>query len=342
MGGRYCSALMTDLVIQSLRGDAVESSHRVHAVVIDAGGRRVAASGDPAFPTFLRSAAKPFQALPLVEDGVVPAFGIAHDELALACASHNSEKRQVEIVRGLLERIGCSERDLACGPHRPLSLDLAVRGPDDPRATDEVPRTPIASNCSGKHSGMLALAKHHGWPTAGYERADHPVQRRCREEMARWSGVRPETIVTGVDGCGVVCFQVPLEKMALAYARFGASGDTAPRAIVAAMQAHPELVGGVGRLDTMAMQTYGAELLVKVGAEGVYGAALPRRGLGIALKVEDGHGRAAMAALVAILGQLGLEPAPREALDRFAEFGIENTRGRIVGSLRPTGALALV
>lgn len=331
---------MTDLVIQSLRGDAVESVHRVHAVVVDADGRRVAASGDPAFPTFLRSAAKPFQALPLVEDGVVEAFGIAQDELALACASHNSEKRQVDIVRGLLERIGCSEGDLACGPHRPLAFDLAVRGPDDPPAVDEVPRTPLASNCSGKHTGMLALATHQGWPTAGYERADHPVQHRCREEMARWSGVRPEAIVTGVDGCGVVCFQLPLDKMAHAYARFGASDDAGPRAIVTAMQAHPELVGGIGRLDTIAMQTYGAELLLKVGAEGVYGAALPRRALGLALKVEDGHGRAAMAALVAVLDQLGLEPSPRDALDRFAEFGIENTRGRIVGSLRPSGALA--
>jgi len=329
-------------VIQSLRGDAVESVHHVHAVVVDAGGRRVATSGDPTFPTFLRSAAKPFQALPLVEDGVIRAFGIAQDELALACASHNSEKRQVDIVRGLLERIGCTEEDLACGPHRPLSLDLAIRRPDDPPAVDEVPRTPLASNCSGKHTGMLALAKHHGWPTAGYERADHPVQIRCREEVARWSRVRPEAIVAGVDGCGVVCFQLPLDAMALAYARFGASEDAGPRAIVAAMQAHPELVGGIGRLDTIAMQTYGSELLLKVGAEGVYGAALPRRGLGIALKVEDGHGRGAMAALVTILDQLGLEPAPREALDRFAEFGIENTRGRIVGSLRSSGALAFV
>lgn len=331
-----------DLRVVSERGGAVESIHRVHVVVSDVSGKRVATSGDPAFPAFLRSAAKPFQALPLVVDGVVERFAMREEELALACASHNSEARQVKIVAGLLRRIGCAEDDLVCGPHRPLSFDLAVRGPDDPPPTDEVPRTSLESNCSGKHTGMLALALHHGWPTAGYERADHPVQQRCLQEVARWAELPIENVVTAVDGCGVVCFQLPVDRMAAAYARLGASDDTAARAIVHAMQSHPELVAGTARLCTLAMQAYPGELLCKVGAEGVYGAALPKRGLGIAIKVEDGNARAAMMTLVSVLGQLGLEPSPAAALSRFAEFPVENTRGVAVGSFHATGALAFV
>src|SRR5207244_12700989 len=163
---------------------------------------------------FWRSGAKPFQALPLVLDGVTERFGMTQEELALCCASHSSEPRHVELVRQLLGKIGCSERDLLCGPHPPLSdrvaQDYATRG---------VRLTAVYSNCSGKHAGMLALARHHGWPVEFYTRPDHPVQQRLLSEVAEWSGVERSRIGTATDGCGVVCYALPLRNMAGAYAR---------------------------------------------------------------------------------------------------------------------------
>lgn len=305
--------------------------------VVDPGGRIVARSGKPELVTFLRSAAKPFQAIPLVADGAVERFNITSQQLALACASHNSEPEQVAIVSQWLQRIGCQESDLACGPHRPLWLDLAV--PSEVKGLTDVPRTPVASNCSGKHTGMLALARHHGWPTAGYALANHPVQRRCLEEMIRWSGAAPGEVGVAVDGCGVLCFSMPLARMATAFVRLAVSDEPAARTVARAMMQHPELIAGRGRLCTAAMRTYMGDVIVKLGAEGVYGAAFPRRGIGVALKVEDGHYWSAVVAMVAVLQQLKLDPAPRDALAAYHEIPIRNTRGAVVGSLVATGAL---
>jgi L-asparaginase II len=330
---------VSSLLIEARRGPARESLHRVSVAVMDGAGNCVAWSGDRHFPTFLRSAAKPFQAIPLVADGAVERFAISQAELALTTASHNSELRQVSMVRGLLDRIGCQESDLACGPHRPLALDLTVPPPGEPPPTDLVPASPIASNCSGKHTGMLTLARTHGWPVAGYQQSGHPVQRRCREEVIRWSGVEASDIAEGVDGCGVVSFRIPLDAMATAFARFGTTDDPAAVAVRRAMSTHPELVAGRNRLCTELMRRYWGEVIAKVGADGVYGVALPGRGLGIGIKVEDGHGRATMAALIAVLDQLGLAPPPSETLPRFARFPILNTRGLEVGELAASGSL---
>src|SRR5947209_7220492 len=199
--------------VEQIRGGVVESSHTVHAAVVDREGRLVAWAGDPDLVTFWRSAAKPFQAVPLVTDGVVERFKISTAELALCCASHSSEPGQVALVRELLAKIGCSEGDLLCGSHPPLSERVA-----QDYATRGVRLTAAYSNCSGKHAGMLALARHHGWPVEFYTRRDHPVQQRCLTEVARWSEVPVERVGTAVDGCGVVCFAIPLRNMALAYA----------------------------------------------------------------------------------------------------------------------------
>jgi len=328
------------LIIQSLRGTTAESVHRVSVAVVDASGRRVAWAGDPMFPTFLRSAAKPFQAMPSVMDGAVERFSVTAEELAVACASHNSERRQVAIVRGLLERIDCTEADLACGPHRSLAVDLGVRIEGEQVPGDLEPPSSLASNCSGKHTLMLSLARARGWPVAGYHTPDHPVQQRCREEMARWSGVAPEAIDEGTDGCGVVSFRLPLEGMARAFVRLAVSDEPAAQTIRSAMLAHPELVAGRQRLCTAVMQAYPGEIVAKVGADGVYGVGLPTRGWGLALKVEDGDNRCAMVALVAVLAQLDLTPDPRESLERFAAFPVLNTRGEQVGTMRAHGALA--
>lgn len=346
---------MTELRVQSLRGRVVESVHRVSVAVVDASGRLKARSGDAELVTFARSAAKPFQALPLLEDGAAERFGVRDDELAMVCASHSSEPGQVELVRGLLTRIGLAESDLACGPHRPLSLDLSL--PDEPgRAETSAnerrsavparagPRSSgsVENNCSGKHTGMLALAIHHGWPTAGYHESTHPVQRRCKETVARWANLAADRVGEGTDGCGVVSFALPLASLALAYARLGASPEPAPRRVVAAMTQRPDLVAGRGRPCTALMQAYPGRVLAKVGAAGVYGATLLDRGLGIALKVEDGDTWAAVLALWAVLEQLGLDPAPSQALPRFAAMPVRNTRGETVGSLEVSGRLTFL
>src|SRR5213594_3909123 len=204
------------MCVEQLRGAVVEAWHDVHVAVVDGAGALVAGTGDPELVTFWRSAAKPFQALPLVEDGVVERFGLTGEDLALACASHSSEPGQVAGVRELLGKIGCSERDLLCGPHPPLSEAVAQE-----YQTRGLRLTAVYSNCSGKHAGMLALARHHGWPTEFYTRHEHPVQQRCLAEVQHWTELPKHEIRTAVDGCGVVCYGLPLRNMAGAYARLG-------------------------------------------------------------------------------------------------------------------------
>ena len=351
--------------VEQRRGSFVESVHRVHVAVVDAQGTLVARSGDPDLVTFWRSAAKPFQALPLVLDGIVDRFHLTREDLALACASHSSEARQVDLVREFLQRVGCSERDLRCGPHTPLSdavaKDYETRG---------VRLSAIYSNCSGKHTGMLALARGHDWPTEFYWRPEHPVQQRCLAEVSRWSGVAAERIGMAVDGCGVVCFALPLRNMALAYARltiadFGLriadsqrkvdpgsdlaspirnpqstirnsqSAFRTPHSVVEAMLRHPDLIAGEGRPCTDMMRAHPGRVITKVGADGVYSAVLVHEGLGITLKVEDGHGPSAALAIAAVLEQLGLHPQPAS----LAARPTLNTRGETVGELRVSGEL---
>lgn len=327
--------------IESTRGELVESVHRVSVAVVDPAGRLVASAGDTALVSFWRSAAKPFQAMPLVADGAADHFGFGPRELALACASHSSEPMHVELAEQMLRLVGVSETDLACGPHPPLAGTLTDLSPRIPGAM-----TPRWSNCSGKHVGMLALARHHGWPKAGYEREAHPVQARCLEAIAEWTGQPRETIRLAIDGCTAVCHGLPLAAMALAYARLGASEDPSARRIREAMMGHPGLVAGTGRLCTDLMAAYPGLVLAKVGADGIYGAALPNARLGVALKVEDGDMRSARPALLAVLRQLvdrkKLELPGGDwpgAVAHHAELPTVNTRGEITGVLRANGVL---
>jgi L-asparaginase II len=333
---------MASLSVFAERNGIVESVHRVSVAVVSAEGELRARAGDPDFVAFIRSAAKPFQALPLLEDGAAERFGISDEELALICGSHNSEPAQVDIVQALLTRLGLGESDLACGPHRPLSADMALADATPPESKPARGAGRLASNCSGKHTGMLALALHHGWPTRGYHEAGHPVQRRCRQVLAHWADLPETSVNEGLDGCGVLTFAIPLRSLALAYARLAGSNEPAPRRIARAMMAHPHLVAGTGRPCTVLMRAYPGRVLAKVGAEGVYGAALPEQRLGIGLKVEDGHTWASVVALWAVLEQLGLDPPPRVKEPLFAEVPLRNTRGETVGALRASGKLSFV
>ena len=336
---------MNDLRVETVRGPLVESVHQVSAVVVDADGRRVAWSGDPDMVTFWRSSAKPFQAIPLVDDGAADRFGFSEVELALACASHSSEPVHLETVDRMLAKIGCHESDLACGGHPPLSEAVAQRV-----ARDGAELTPRWSNCSGNHAGMLALAVHHGWPVAGYNRRGHPVQDRVLEEVSRWTDVPVTDLQQGLDGCDTVCFGLPLANMALAYARLGVSAEPAVVRVREAMTGNPAIVGGVGRPCTDIMSAAGGTVVAKIGAEGVYGASVIGRvkgdGLGIALKVRDGGMRSAPIGLIAILQQLedhGLLTSSGRSwlgvLEPHATVTLTNTKGLVTGELRSAGEL---
>ena len=324
-------------VIEVVRGGIVESRHRVHVAVADERGALVASCGEPGLEVFYRSAAKPFQALPLVEDGVAERFGFTEEELALCCASHEGEPAHLTGARSILARCGLDESFLRCGPHAPFSereANALVRAGEEPR--------PLHNNCSGKHAGMLALAVARGWDPEGYHEMGHPVQRRMLAEVSRWAGVPEAEVGTAVDGCGVVCFSLPLSAMAASFARFAAAAHRgeAPARIVAAMVRHPFMVGGTGRACTEVMMRTGPAAFVKLGAEGVYGGGLPRRGLGFAIKVSDGSRRAVEVALVRVLFALGvLDEGGLEGLARFARPRVRNTRGEEVGEIRATFGL---
>jgi L-asparaginase II len=281
------------------RGHTVESRHRAHAVAVQ-DGTVIAEAGDGGLVTFLRSAAKPIQALPLAR--ALPE--LLEEELAIACASHLARPEQLAAVRSLLDRAPAGDDELECGP-----------AGDPPEA--------IKHNCSGKHAGMLALCRAHGWDSRGYRLPSHPCQRAMLAEVAGSADLDHDEIETGTDGCGVVAFALPLERMALAFARLERldGGDR----VAAAMRAQPALIRGPDAVDTALMRAHEG-WIAKGGAEGVICAAGPR-GLGIALKIEDGTGRAIGPAFAAFLARLGY---PVAKLDRAA---VANSRGEVVGEI---------
>jgi L-asparaginase II len=329
---------MSELRVEATRGELVESVHRVSVAVVDVSGRLVAAAGDPSRVAYWRSSAKPFQAVPLIDDGAADAFGFGDDELALACASHSSEPMHRAVAAGMLRRIGAPESALACGPHPPISPAVAEQA-----IREGVTLTPVWSNCSGKHAGMLALARHHGWPWEGYQLEGHPLQDRLRAEVARWTGVRAAAIPTAVDGCTTVTFGLPLTAMAQAWARLGGSSEAAPSRLRRAMTARPDLVAGTGRLCTELMTVMPGQVLTKIGAAGIYCAAVPPLGLGVALKVADGDSEVSGVALLAVLAAVSHRVAPGAfdwaPLAAHAARPILNTRGGRVGSLRSAGLM---
>ena len=319
--------------VEVLRGDVVEARHTVHVAVADAHGRVVARAGNGNGLTYYRSAAKPFQALPLVEEGIVRRFGISLPELALCCASHEGEPEHVATARSILSKIGIDEALIRCGSQLPFGADasqeLLMLGGQ---------AMPIHNNCSGKHAGMLALAVGMGWNPVDYHLPGHPVQDRMLREILRWTGLGETEVATGVDGCGVVCFAVPLFQIAKSFARFSvaAADNEGPAEIVRAMTTHPFMVGGTGRACTQVMEVAAGKAFVKLGAEGTYIGGIPASGLGFAIKVEDGGRRAVEVALVKVLEELGvLTEAAVTAISHHGNPIVYNTRGEAVGEIRP-------
>jgi L-asparaginase II len=288
------------IVVEVRRNGVVEAGHRVHAVAVRE-GEIVAAAGDPVQACFMRSSSKPLQALPLVRSR----DDLPDDELAVACASHRDTPEQIAAVRALLARAEATEDDLELGPQEGRPPEL------------------IHNNCSGNHAGMLALCRAHGWPTEGYRLPDHPVQQTCLDAHAEAAELEPGEIRTGVDGCGIVTFELTLERMAHAFSRLASlpGGDR----VASAMRARPDLVGGPDGADYFLMRE-APGWLAKGGAEGLLCAAGPD-GTGIAIKTEDGSSRAHAPALAALLARLGID------LPDFAARPILNTRGDRVGEI---------
>ncbi len=323
-----------DNAVQVVRGAILESIHTVHAAVVDSNGTLRASVGNPDFVTYFRSGAKPFQAAPLVRDGALDRFGITLEELALCCGSHSGEPHHLQIVTSMLAKVGVDAESLVCGPHPPIHersrRDLAEEGIEPGR---------LHNNCSGKHLGMLALARSHGWETLGYNRPEHPVQGRILSELSRWAGVPLEAIALGTDGCGVVCFALPLHQMAFAYANLSSAarrGERDATYIVGAMTSYPDMVAGTGRLCTELMECTAGRLLAKSGAEGLYFVGVPGAELGVALKVEDGSSRAVGPAVLSVLRQLDLiSEDDLGILSAHAYPDLVNTCGDVVGQIRP-------
>jgi L-asparaginase II len=288
------------IVVEVRRSGVVEAVHRVHAVAVQ-GGEVVEAAGDPELTCFMRSSSKPLQALPLVR----ARDDLPDDELAIACASHHDTPQQVAAVRALLSRAEATEDDLELGPQ------------------EGRPPGRIHNNCSGNHAGMLALCGAQAWPTEGYRLPEHPVQQACLDVHAEAAEVEPGELATGTDGCGIVTFELTLERMAHAFSRL----ESLPGGVrvATAMRARPDLVGGPDGVDYLLMRD-APGWLAKGGAEGLLCAAGPD-GLGLALKTEDGASRAHGPALASFLGPLGVD------LPGLAQRPVLNTRGERVGTI---------
>ena len=332
------------ILVEVTRGPLVESRHRGAVAVTDAEGTQVFAMGDVAAPVFPRSAIKALQALPLVEQGAADRYGLSDEELALACASHSGEAAHVAGVESMLAKAGLNPSALRCGAHWPISQPAAAA-----LARTGAPSA-LHNNCSGKHAGFLCLAcaieADSGVDHSEYFRPEHPVQRQVRAVLEELTGAVLGEERCAIDGCSVPTWAVPLQNLAVAFAKFGTGRGLAPARARAAARfrracaQQPWYVAGTGRFCTDIMRLFGARVFVKTGAEGVYCGALPGEGLGIALKCDDGGSRAAQAIMAAVIARfLPLDAAERAALAPLMQPSLRNWSGIEVGKVRVTEAL---
>lgn len=338
--------MSAEVLARVIRGDTVESIHRGHLIVLGGDGEKIHSAGNPRTVTFIRSSAKPFQAVPFLTTGACDEYEFSEEELALACASHSGERIHVRIAEQMLARIGMNEAYLRCGAHLPFNEKEAER-----MMREGEPPTQLHNNCSGKHAAMLAVVKLMDGDLQTYEQPNHPVQRAILEAVAAFTGVPAKKIKIAVDGCAAPNFALPVEAMARGFLNLisppedmDAGLRKAAARIVAAMVKFPELIGGTERLDTMLMQAAEGKIISKVGADGVWlCAVLPGdkwpKGLAIGLKIEDGDDRRARPVVaVEILRQLGVIPA--DALPDISPMAIKNRRGDIVGEVVPNVSVA--
>jgi L-asparaginase II len=343
---------MNPVLVEVWRGNSIESEHAGALAVLDADGGVLLALGDIDRPVFPRSAVKALQALPLVESDAADRLALNDDELAIACASHNGEPEHARIAAGMLAKAGVDEGVLECGAHWPYS-EAAVR---ELAAQGRSP-TALNNNCSGKHAGFVCLAcALMGWNDSGldlrqyvkgYVKPEHPVMREVTDALQSTTGFDLANSPRGTDGCSIPTYGIPLRHLARAFARFGSGAGLregqarAARRLRAAVAKSPFMVGGTDRFDTLVMQRFGERVFCKVGAEGVYCAALPDRGLGVAIKISDGNNaRAAEVVMATVIESLVARDGDEQAfIRRYSDVRLKNWNGIEVGSLQATDAL---
>lgn len=340
---------MNPILVDVMRGSTVESTHRGAIAVVDADGAVLASLGDIERPIFPRSAVKVLQALPLVASGAADQVGLSDEELAIACASHGGEEIHAQTAARMLAKAGLDADALECGAHWPYfegaARALAARG--------EQP-SPLHNNCSGKHAGFLCLAcamHGHGQTLRGYAKgyvaAEHPVMREVSAALQATTGFDVNSTARGTDGCSIPTYAIPLRHLALAFARVATGVGLSPghaqaaQRLRAAVASAPFLVAGSGRFDTRVMERLGARVFCKVGAEAVFCAALPERGLGVAIKIDDGNtARAAEVVMAAAIEALVLlDDADSVFMRGLSEPKLQNWNGIHVGALRATDTL---
>jgi L-asparaginase II len=328
------SNMANPVLVEVTRGGIIESRHAGAYAVVDANGKMIRSAGDIDQAIFPRSAIKAFQCLPIIESGAAEAYGFTDEEIALACASHSGEPRHVRAAREMLRKSGSSEDQYECGAHWPHELHAH----HDLIRENSAP-LPVHNNCSGKHAGMLALAKKLGVDPKGYTTRDHQVQRVIARTISELCDVDTDALTCGIDGCSVPTWAIPLRHLALGFARFASGTDPsagrkkATERIIAAVRDYPFMVAGTDRYCTRLMQAV-PRAFVKTGAEGVFCGAVPHAGLGIALKCDDGAHRASEAAMAAVLAALPVwTDEEHKALQSFARVELRNWRKIPVGDV---------
>lgn len=329
------------VTVEVTRGQLVESRHRGLAVVVDAEGQVVLSAGDIEAAVFPRSACKAMQALPLVESGAADAFGFGDRELALACSSHSGEPEHVATAASMLKAAGRGEADLECGAHWSFDQQTIIA-----QARTLAHPTALHNNCSGKHSGFVCTCAHMGEDPKGYSTYDHPLQQSIRAIMEDLTGAVLGPDNCGTDGCSIPTYAVPLRGLAQGFAKLGTGQGLAPiraaaaRRLIEACMAEPFYVAGTKRFCTRLMQVAPGKIFAKTGAEGVFCAVLPEKGLSFAVKAEDGATRAAEAMIAALLARhFERDSAEQAALLRLSSYGMRNWNGIEVGQVRVTDVL---
>ncbi len=315
------------------RSGETESLHRGHVVVVK-DNAILHAWGNPDTPVFVRSAAKPFQMLPFLERGLGDRYGVSQAELAILIASHSGTPEHVEVIRGLMKKLGVDEGELRCGPHAPYDVPSSIaiaRAGDKPK--------PVHNNCSGKHVGFVRLARELGIESSHYLDPDVTSQHEVKAAVLSMTGVAESDLFVGIDGCGAPTFRMPLVGLARGFARVGTPSGCPPerakhlRAMVSAVTSFPRLFSGPGRLEEALLTALPGRVFPKNGAEGVYAIGLPGTGLGLAIKVEDGHERGYFPVVIDLLQRLGVLTEVPELLEPFRRKPIVNTQKLVVGHI---------
>jgi L-asparaginase II len=334
----------TAILANVYRGSLVESFHHGAIAVVDASGRLVASLGDPQLTTYARSTAKLIQAIPVLESGAAEAFDLTDDEVALICASHNAEVEHTDQASRILSKAGVDQSYLQCGPHYPYHAGTAEKM----REKGEKPRS-IHNNCSGKHSGMLTLAKHLAVPLENYAEIEHPIQQRNLQTLAEMAEFPADRIKIGIDGCSVPVFGLPIFNLALAFARlaqtpasFSEARKKACERIISSIRQYPFYLAGSDRFDTALIEKTNGRFIGKAGAEAIFAVSIPESGLGIVAKVADGNSRAVYPSIVETLKQLELlSPSEEKDLETFHRPVVKNWKGQEVGRIEPTFKLTI-